>query len=978
MQQRALFCVLFGLMGFFAAHNAVLGFNDEEVDNEAFFEKQVRPLLADHCLQCHSGAEAARGLRLDSPEGFRTDDGQGMVVVPGDPGVSRLIRAVEHHASSAPMPPDGRLQESQIADLKRWIASGANWPEGKPLSTHPGPVVSDHWSFQPLRRKQAPRSTDDRWNRHFIDRWVEAQRASVGLSPSSRATPTELARRVAMDLTGLPPDNSIAERLAESDDLEVIEEIVEELLNSEAYGQHWGRHWLDVARYSEMMGVNIEDDEQDKNPFAYTYRDWVIEAFNQDLAYDRFVELQLAADYVRPESDPDLAALGFLTVGNKFEGDEPNLIDDRLDTIFRGTQGLTISCARCHDHKYDPVPTQDYYALYGVFSEGSEKEIPIFRSETDREVLEVYRKKLRDATNAFERHKRDLRIERYQTPYTKMTEYFLAASQESDPASDERGWRNDGLHQSIVTKVRQTLTETQSYHHSVFALWNRLSRVSDEEFGPLSDSLAEAYRRHLRADSETESESKSGTEANADEESAEEPQDEDNNIEPINARIAREFVAKPPRNRTELAQLYGAILKQVALDWLQQIERAESDDVDPPESLPDESEDEIRRELFAEYPSLDVSDEDLMNLLEEDAREKFDQLAESIAEIRNAPDVPPHARIFVDGNPEREQYVFIRGKQDRPGDRVLPKFVSILSHDDTPFSPTSSRLELARSIIDPHNPLTARVWVNRVWDHLMGRGIVDTTSDFGIRGSYPSHPELLDALALDFIKNGWSTKSLIRKIVLSETYLQSSRDRQDAMALDPENRWLWRMNRKRLSKEAVRDSVLYVAGQLDMTHGGVSLPVDELDFEPRRTVYFSIHRRQLDPMSLAFDMPSPALHSPRRYSTTLPQQALYMLNNPLVIEASRSIADALWDDSDVDSSIRNLYLQIVRREPEDQEIEIARSFFESEDTVRNSDVELTDSEDESDDESEEPILPLSSAAKLAQILLMSNEFIYID
>lgn len=257
----------FVLFWLFASLDAVLGFNEDEGDQDAFFETQIRPVLADHCFECHKGSEAARGLRLDVPDGFRTDDGQGMVVVPGDPGASRLIQAVEHHASSAPMPPNGRLRESEVAALKRWIASGANWPEGKTLSSDALTRVSDHWSFQPLRRVPAPRSTDDRWNRSFIDRWIDAQRVSIGLSPSARATPTEIARRLALDLTGLPPEESVLERLAASDDLAVIEEVVDELLASESFGQHWGRHWLDVARYSEIMGLNIEDDAQDMNPF---------------------------------------------------------------------------------------------------------------------------------------------------------------------------------------------------------------------------------------------------------------------------------------------------------------------------------------------------------------------------------------------------------------------------------------------------------------------------------------------------------------------------------------------------------------------------------------------------------------------------------------------------------------------------------------------------------------------------------------
>lgn len=946
--------------------------------DETWFETRIRPVLAEHCFTCHASSEADRGLRLDRPDGFRTDDGQGLVVVPGDPESSRLIHAIERRASVAPMPPEQPLSDSQIADIRKWVADGAPWPDGKSLLEHSGSSTAaeqrkNHWAFQPPRRIPSPRSQNERWNRNFIDRWIDSERRVAGLSASPQATPRELVRRLAFDLTGLPPDSETFEQFSDVDaeTPEAMDELIDALLNSDAFGQHWGRHWLDIARYSEIMGMDVEDDARDTNPFAYTYRDWVIEAFSRDVPYNEFIELQLAADHVRPEHHPDLAALGFLTVGNKFEGDEPNQIDDRLDAIFRGLQGITISCARCHDHKYDPIPTREYYALYAVFAEGMEKETPIIRSEADRETLAVYRKKLRDATYALANHQRALRIERFREPHTQMADYMLAASkpETDDPIPDALGWRPDGLHQSIVVRVRQSLSASKSYHHPVLAPWNLLQDTDESEFDAKVQQLAEAYRWYLR------SSDGAGEESEGDEEWSEPGiPDSLSTIEPVNARIASAFVARMPSTRTQLAELYGEIFASVASEWLRLQEQSQAEDVDPPESLPDPSDDEVRAQLFGTDPPLGISDEDLADLLEDGPRQHYEQLLEQLVAIKAAPDAPPHARVFVDGNPQREQVVFIRGKQDRPGEQVVPRFLSMLDPDAVDYSLPRSRWDLARSIVDPYNPLTARVWVNRVWLQLFGKGLVETPSDFGARGSTPTHPELLDALTIEFIKDGWSTKALIRKLVATETYRQSSRDRAEAHEVDPENRWLWRMNRKRLSRESIRDSILHAAEQLDLSPGGPSIPIEELDVHPRRTVYFSIHRRQLDPMSLMFDLPSPAMHSPRRHESILPQQALYMLNNPLVVEASRSIAETHWNDEDVDESISALFMRVLHRSPTAEEFEIARAFFERQAMATELEIDI----DEETDADAESSIPLPPPARLAQLLLLSNEFMYID
>ncbi len=916
---------------------------------DRFFEERIRPVLAENCYQCHSESNVSVGLRLDTPVGFRTDDGRGSVLVPGKSEASRLIQAVKNHSSVSPMPPERKLKDEEIRDLESWVDAGATWPE----SAKPSVSASraNHWAFQPMKRLPTPRNEDERWNQNSIDRWLFHELRSQGLSHSEPASGRQLARRLAFDLTGLPPTlEQVAALEGYESEPAKVSELVNELLESQAFAEHWARHWLDVARYSDSIGALFDQD--DLNPNAYTYRDWVVQSFQNDLPYNDFLKLQLNADHQTDANSPDLAALGFLTVGLKFEDNEPDIIDDRLDATFRGLQGLTISCARCHDHKYDPISTEDYYSLYSVFAESSETTVPIFRTDEDRVTFGEYEVALRQHQFAFDRYRDEQHEKRFRKPYLQVAEYLLASTA-TDPndallSVDPNGFRTDGLNKTLVDRYIQALETAKSEHSPIFAPWIAYSRsptLSSEQIDP----LAQEYRLWIDeepSDEESEERDRVGDDSNH-------PQRTED--KPINACIATFFLANPPKTKEELAHRYGELFRTVATEWLEQIATARNANQAPPKRLSSEDRDEIRKLMFGEEPALDVSDETLKNSLEGEFQEKFEKLKEEILLFQASDAAPPQARVIVDGG-EREQYVFVRGNQDRAGPKVLPHFLTLLDPEQETYLWPSAREQLARSIVDPHNPLTARVWVNRVWGHLFGQGIVATPSDFGVRGSEPTHPELLDGLALDFIKRNWSTQDLIRRIVLSAAYQQASFDRPEMAAIDPENKLLWRMNRKRLSSESIRDSILATSGTLDTRLGG--RPIKEESSENRRrTLYSMINRRHPSGLATVFDFANPMMHSPKRHETIVPQQFLWLMNGELATELARELAeefeggafrdaeageseeameivdtdntmetDKSWRDS-IAEIIPRIYQRILQREPTEDEFQLAEQFL---------------------------------------------------
>jgi len=761
-----------------------------------FFEKEVRPVLAEQCYKCH-GPEKQKGeLRVDSLEAMLKGSDQGPVVVPGKPEESSLIKSIKH-IGDAKMPEKApKMPDAQISALEHWVAMGAPWPENdKQATTAASRAAKEHWSYQPIKAVPVPEVANAA---NPIDAFVISKLGEVGLTPSPRADKRTLLRRASFAMIGLPPTAEEMDALEADASPDAFAKAVDRLLDSPRYGERWARHWMDVARYADSKGyIGVGVDRS--YPFAYTYRDWLIRAFNSDVPYDRFLELQLAADQMVGPNDPDLAAMGFLNVGRRFIGNIHDIIDDRIDTICRGTMGLTVACARCHDHKFDPVLQRDYYALYGVFNSSTEpEELPKIGEIDDPQALANYERE-------------------YQKKKAALDEFVAA-------------------------------------------------RLSD--YGLL----------------------------------------------------------------TTLATGVPVVLAPLDRDVLR--------------------------------PLMTGKD-----------REKARELASEINKVNATQVGPPRAMVMVDKPQPIEPVIFVRGNPGRPGDPVKRQFIGVLAGEkQQPFTKGSGRLELAQAIANRENPLTARHIVNRIWAYHFGKGLVGTVGDFGIKGDKPSHPELLDWLATWFMENGWSLKKLHRLVTQSATWQQTSDRREECVEKDPENRLLWRQNRQRLDFEATRDSLLFVAGQLDLKVGGKSVDIVNPPYSKRRAVYASIDRQNLPGLFRTFDFPSPDVSNPQRFVTTVPQQALFMLNNPFVVEQARALVskpDFSKAESASEWQVQELYERVFARRAEPQEVEAALKFFSTEGATQ---------EEAQKDAATPSAAPKSLTAweKYAQVLLQSNEFIFLD
>jgi len=760
---------------------ATFGGRVRGANDTAFFESKIRPLLVKRCYECHSeeAKMAEGGLLLDRRSGWMEGGDTGKAVIPGQPDASLLIEAVRR-MGDIQMPLEEPLAANEVALLVEWVRRGAPGPRDDVGDTEFSRLgdqeylfakAKDHWAFQPVEAVQPPAVDDPNWNQNAIDRFVYTSLIESGLAPSPRADSRTLVRRLSYDLTGLPPSSESVDTFiatAVQDRLVAVAQLTDQLLDSPAFGEHIGRMWLDVVRYADTDSFYRPDTRTPHYfPFAFTYRDYVIEAFNTDKPFDQFIKEQLAADLLTPSPQAaELAALGFLTVGPHANRNQSETVDDWIDVTTRGLMGLTAACARCHDHKYEPIPTADYYALHGVFSS----------------VIRVH---------PLDEKKQPL-LPGYQASEKDKADYAKKRAAIDAKISGAGGKKAKNNNRSIAKKIRET----------------------------------------------------------------------------------------------ELAQL-----------------------------------------------------------------------------LSFHPGAPAHTMVVKEKARPVQPVVFIRGDPSNRGRAVSRRFLTVLDPSQTPFAKEGSgRLELAERIVDPRNPLTARVFVNRVWGMLIGSHLVDTPSDFGLQGSGPSHPELLDWLAADFVSNGWSVKRLVRQIVTSRTYQQSSRQREQMAAIDPQNRWLWRANRKRLSIEAIRDSMLAVSGNLDRTPGGRPSQLWGDKYTRRRTIYGYINRFNLDPTLRAFDFPAPMQTHPARDESIVAPQALFTLNSPFVIDQAKTIAESEdFVSCETDGErIAELFQVAYQRSPADPEVARIERFLKHQ--AKFAANKRT----------------VSPWAVLAQTLLMSNEFQYVD
>jgi hypothetical protein len=971
------------------------------------FETRIRPLLVANCYACHAEA-AMGGLRLDSREALMKGSDTGVVVEPGKPESSTLIKVLQH-ATGYPAMPKGRAQLARpdIDLLVEWVRAGAAWPTATPTAG-PAPAASHEkaitaerrafWAFQPLKTVAPPEVRNTAWPRTDIDRFVLARLEREGLAPVGPADKRTLLRRVTLDLTGLPPTPEEVDAFMADASPDAIDTVVDRLLASPRYGEAWGRWWLDVARYGEDDYRSLDPMGRGYNPYpnAYLYRDWVINALNDDLPYDRFVTAQLAADQLEGRDRVrHLPALGFLGLGPWFydngaveitRADERH---DRVDAVSRGLLGLTVGCARCHDHKFDPIPTTDYYALAGVFLNTEYHEYPL----SPKAVVEAHKAKEEALQKKREMLADFLSQEGDQLAATlafQVTKYMKAAWQVAGEPKKPKAevLEKEKLDYELFDRWLDFLSRPPTYY-PFLTDWRAM--IAKGGTAKEADTLATAFQELLVGLVLEEREIK-----------------KENDI-----ITARALPTAKPKKQANLPNEFKT-----------------NDDFCPGCGLELRSMTKDRTALYRDVFVVDLRTDNfvpgqrkdpgllrfrgwsLEQRLGDDRRTTIDVLRKDIEAAEKA--LPPKY-TYVHGVRDlaevEEPKVHVRGNPMRPGDSVRRGFLTVLSPGErTAFSKGSGRVELVRTILA--QPLAIRVIVNRVWREHFGTGLVNTPSNFGVNGDRPSHPELLDYLAQYFLDHGLSIKALHREIMRSATYQLGADDQPAARAKDSGNRLFWRANRRRMSAEQLRDSVIAVSGALDTHMGGPSIALTPL--AARRTVYGKVSRYKLDEFLQLFDFPSPSQTAEQRFSTSVPLQRLFFMNSDFVQQHAERLAAAVSDEPDDSSRITKAYRLIFGRPPSPSELQAGRDFLAGEPLKQHeerrsaaktpvpADASPTPAPaaDRSDPTSADPaaagmmagvspgagapadekkkMLPVTAFGRYVKVLLSSNEFVFVS
>ncbi len=885
-----------------------------------FFESKIRPVLTEACYKCHSSqSERIKGgLTLDSREAILKGGESGPALVPGDPDKSRLITALRYKDENLQMPPKDRLSPEVVADFEKWVKMGAPDPRvSKIAKVSSG--ATNHWAFQPVKPRSLPKIKDRKWVKQPADAFILSDLEERRFNPAAPAEKRTLLRRASFDLTGLPPTVEDINAFLADNSTNAFAVVVDRLLNSPAFGERWGRHWLDIARYSDSNGLEINT----PFPNAYRYRDYVIAAFNNDKPYDQFIREQLAGDLLPSTTIEDQhdkwIATGFLVLGPK-AFNEPmrekllaDVVDEQIDVTTKAFLGLTVACARCHDHKFDPIPTRDYYALAGIF----------------RSTVTLTDSQPRPGTGPNPWSERPLGTKE-QSEAAEKYQAELAKAQ-ADLQMVENSIRD--LPGGIDSKELPGIV-LDNLDAEVIGNW-RLSNYSTNFVNKnyLSDGDANKGKCIVRFRPNI---SKSGPYEIL---LAYTPRENRATNVPVRIITGTNEIVKY-LNQREAPALNKAFTYLGLVDLVEgtnnviEISNEKTKGfviVDAVQFLPLENKMDM-----AMAPSMTpkVAGKERRNITF--ANNDQAEMQDKVEELRSkAPPALPAAMAVKEGSAQNAR-IAIRGDIDRLGDEVPRGFISVIDRRPakTDFSKEKSgRLELADWIASPNNPLTTRVYVNRIWQHLFGRGLVNTPDNFGLQGETPSNPELLDYLATQFVEQGWSTKKLIRSIILSSAYQMSAQMNPAAYAKDPDNRLVWRMDRRRLEAEAFRDAILAVSGQLDNARGGPTVMTNtpgrpaidgmmQIAPSARRSVYLPTLRNNLDDLFLVFDFPDPHAPSGKRHITSAATQALYVMNSPFVIDQSKAWAQRLTaiSNSDENARLRQAFIEAFAREPSKTEL----------------------------------------------------------
>ena len=918
-------------------------------DEAEFFEKKVRPIFVEKCSVCHGDQLQTAGLKLTTADGFYKGGESGPVFLKDDPDSSRLLATVRYEGQ-VKMPPTGKLPNEEIEALATWIRHGAPWPDAETetvVEDHGSePKWSDkqttHWAFQPIRANEPVEVQAEDWTQTPIDYFVLARLEEQGLAPAARADKLTLLRRAKYDLHGLPPTEAEIREFLADQALGAFRRLVDRLLDSPRYGEKWGRHWLDVARYADSTGL----DDDIKVPFTWRYRDYVIDAFNRDTPFDQFIVEQLAGDLLPPEGSDEVnqkgvIATGFLAVGTKplVQQDKIKMkydvIDEQIDTTAKVFMGLTMGCARCHDHKFDPISAKDYYSMASIFAsvknfESLDPSMTVSKVHLEPLVPERTYRRYKDHQDAMGNTKMriesilDLEMYRYVIEHRSpgLARYMLAAYEVyNDSADPEEVAAREHLDCEVLGLWVDYLEPREDLRLHL-SQWYEAAKTD-------LAAVAEGYQQRFQA---------RGLEwiGRLDEWRQE--------IEAWDG--LGEFPEKP-----DLAPGSDRFFSEVTLLAAAQDEGANA--ADGPFAIPKQALDYI-------LPS------ELGGRVR-DLRKELERLKES------EPAKPPMAYAVTEAE-SVEQHVFVRGNHNNPGARVRQQFPVILAGENqAEIGNGSGRFALAKWLSSPDHPLTSRVIVNRLWQWHFGEGLVRTPNNFGLMGESPTHPELLDYLARRFMQEGWSMKAMHRLIMQSSTYQMQSSISEEAWTKDSANRLWSRFNRRRLSVEEMRDSLLTIDGSLDVTMGGAltdslnSYGFEEAYVHPdetrRRTVYLPIYRNKMPTLLTLFDFADPSASIAARPKSSVAPQGLYFMNSDFVEQRARALADHLLQLDGVDDSsrIERAYWIALTRKPESKEVD-----------------EMLDYISEYPSHEDAPDGRLDSWQSFCRLLLASNEYNYVN
>jgi hypothetical protein len=1009
-----------------------------------FFEAKVRPVLVDKCYKCHSSEAQKAGklkgeLLLDTRGGLLKGGENGPVIVPGKVDESRLIKAIRYTDDDLKMPPKVKLTDEAIADLEKWVALGAPDPREAPVGGEAGPVVAkrvidleagrNYWAFRPLTKAQPPEVKDTGWARTPIDRFILAQQEAKGIVPNACADRRVLIRRAYFDLIGLPPSPAQVDDFVNDMSSDAWEKVVDGLLASDHYGERWGRHWLDVVRFAESNGYEFDGDR----PGAWQYRDFVIRAMNQDMPWDQFVRLQIAGDKIAPGDFDAQAATGFIVAGPSpgqitAKTAEPlryDQLDDIVSTLGNSMLALTVGCCRCHDHKYDPLPQQDYYRLAACFADTDAIQLRLAprdgryaeaeaKWKADHQPLmaawEAFKRdKLADRVEHWEKDGRAaqqsaqwlvLDVDRAVAVTTAKAPRGAASKAGADDESEALKKFDDGslsLEGHFVRKtpialtfvVRTKLKEITGL--KVEALADKALSMPGPGVGnhgqflltrmelsaaPLDDKgkPVEVKLKPVRATSESPGQELSKA-VDANPRDGWSAEDDTHHDEAAAFQLARpvgfeggteltitlHFDSGLPFFRPRLSMMTAG--RPVTLEG---------------DSAPQGGQ-EVAALLAEAGGEVTAENRDpiarWLRTVDSETRSAWAPVAEHLA---REPRQQPQKVFAATVKGGRPVYYLGRGEVNKKNGLASIGFAEALEtnsegdehwtgpqkprDNDNPVPATPPRVALAKWITDTDHGagnLLARVAVNRVWQHHMGRGIVNTPNDFGVQGDAPTHPELLDYLAGELIANGWKLKPLHRLIMTSAVYMQGGAPDSTDMAADPENKLWWRRPALRLEAEAVRDSLLWVSGGLQMTMFGPGT-LDETSL--RRSIYLTVKRSKPVPLMQLFDAPEPSQSMGQRQVTTLATQALTLLNSPFVRDQAQGLAKRVRPSPTVDlpAAVEEAYRLALCRRPTDAETSRILSFIERQEKSygsKGADVALVD---------------------VCQILLCSSEFMYVE